>query len=135
MDPNIISITQIVSGALGALKKAIDLAGLTNNAELRGQISEAYNSIRDLQRMLLDLDDENRRLKAELSKKAELEGPVPPFGYFFKNGDHEHPLCPKCMQGKESRESFLTPAQEWNGGLRRVCRICGLHIYREGNGP
>jgi hypothetical protein len=27
-----------------------------------------------------------------LAKKAEFEGQVPPFGYVFKNGDHENPL-------------------------------------------
>src|SRR6202043_1849533 len=125
MDASIVAITQIVTGALGALKNASDLARLTNNSELRGQISEAYDSILNLKAMLMDLDEENRNLKAELKKKAELEGPVAPFGYFFKNSDHEHPLCPKCIQEREPREFFLSPVQEWNGGLRRGCRTCG----------
>jgi hypothetical protein len=131
MDPSIIPIASVVANVLSSLKNARDLAKDTSNAELRGQIGEAYDALLDLKALLLDMDEENRRLRAELAKRAEFEGPIPPFGYFYKNGNREHPMCPKCFQAKEQRESYLTPATPWNGGIRRECRICGHFIYEK----
>jgi len=131
MDPNIIPVSAVIASVLSSLKNARDLAKDTSNSELRNQISDAYDSLLDLKSRLFEMDDEIRQLKAVLAKKAEMEGPVPPFGYFYKNGDREHPLCPKCYQSKEPTESYLTPAQSWNGGIRRECRNCHHFIYEK----
>ena len=69
--------------------------------------------------------------KSAISPLGGVEGPFPPFGYVFKNGDRENPLCPKCWQENPPREAYLTALQEWNKGLRRTCRICGHHIYEK----
>lgn len=131
MDPNIIPVSTVIASVLGSLKNARDIAKDTSNSELRNQINDAYDSLLDLKGRLFEMDEEVRLLKAALAKRAEMEGPVPPFGYLYKNGDHEHPLCPKCYQSKEPVESYLTPAQPWSGGIRRKCRTCHHFIYEE----
>ena len=127
----IATTTQIIAGVLSALKNARELATLTSNAELKDQLSEAQDGLLHLKERLLDLEDEKRQLKADLAKKAETEGPVPPFGYFYKNSDRDYPMCPKCYQSKESRVSYMGPLHPWSGGMRRTCRSCGHHIYEK----
>jgi hypothetical protein len=132
MDPSgILTTTQIVSGVLDSLKNARDLVRGTNNAELKAQISDAYDSLLDLKAQLLDQDEELRRLKAEMTKRSEIVGPIPPFGYFYKKGDPENPLCPKCYQSPEKREAYLTGPTPWNRGIRRECHLCGHLIYEK----
>ena len=132
MDPTaVLSITQIVSGSLDSLKNARDLVRGTNNSELKAQIGDAYDTLLDLKGRLVDQDEELRQLRAELAKKSEIEGPVPPFGYFYKKGDRENPLCPKCYQSAERCEAYLTPPESISRGIRRQCRICGHLIYEK----
>ena len=131
MDQSIIPITTVIGSVLSSLKNARDLVKDTSNSELRDEISDAYDGLLDLKGRLFEMDEENRQLRIELAKKGEVEGPLPPFGYLFKNGDREHPMCPKCFQSKERMESFLTPAQPWNGGIRRECHNCHHMIYEK----
>ena len=127
----IATTTQIIAGVMSELKNARELATISSNSELKEQLSEAYDGLLHLRERLLDLEDEKRQLKADLVKKAEYEGPVPPFGYFYKNGDQDNPMCPKCYQSKEARESYMNPLHSWNRGMRRTCRSCGHHIYEQ----
>lgn len=122
---------QIVADVVGTVKAARDLAKATGNRELKEKIGEAYDGLLDLRQRLLDLDDENRQLRAELAKKVEIDGPRPPFGYFFDKSHPDSPLCPKCYQSKESRLSYMGPAVPWNRGVRRDCRICGFTIFEK----
>jgi len=122
---------QIVANVVGTVKAARELAKDTGNHELKKKIGYAYEGLIDLRERLFALDEENQQLKSELAKKAEIDGPVPPYGYCFDKRNPDSPLCPKCFQAKESCVSFMGPAQEWNRGVRRDCRICGLTIYEK----
>jgi hypothetical protein len=123
----------LVANVVGTVRAARDLAKDIGNHELKEKIGDAYDGLNDLRQRVLDLDEENRQLKAELAKKAEIEGPVPPFGYFFDKRHPDHPMCPKCYQAKESRIAYMGPLHPWNGGMRRVCQLCG-HITTEQEG-
>jgi hypothetical protein len=127
----VIPAAQLIASVLTSLKTARDIAKDTTDPLLKSQVAEAYEGLLDLKERLLALDEENRQLKNELAKKTQIEGPIPPFGYFYKAGDREHPLCPKCYQSKEPREYYLTPAHPWNGGIRRECQICDQLIYEK----
>ena len=132
MEPGgIIKTTEIIAGVLSALKNARELARDTSNSELKDQISDAQDGLLSLKERLLEIHDENRQLKAELAKRTAIEGPVPPFGYFYKDGDRDNPLCPKCYQSKERCESYMGPLIPWNRGSRRNCRNCGHSIYEQ----
>jgi len=131
MNIPITTTAQLVATVVGTVKTARELAKDISNHELKEKIGEAYDGLLDLRQRLLDLDEENRHLKAELTKKAEIDGPNPPFGYFYDRRHPDDPLCPQCYQSKESRISFMGPIHSWSGGLRRNCRNCGHAIFEK----
>ena len=110
---------------MSALKNARDLVRDTNNAELKNELASAYDGLLSLRERLLDLESQKRTLEEE------IDGPLPAFGYFFRKGDSDNPLCPKCYQGKGKIQAFLSPAISWNGGIRRECRICHEFFYEK----
>ena len=114
------------------------------NLAEEGQVHQMLEDVEKLLERKLQPASSFRSKLSELSKLAQnrglasaravmptpgLEGPYPPFGYFFKSGDRENPLCPKCAQENPPKEAFLTPLETWNKGLRRKCRLCGHFIY------
>jgi hypothetical protein len=123
-------ITAVMANVLSGLKNAKDLATATSNTELKEQLGFAYDDFNTLRERLLDVVEENRALKAQVEERKKVDGPVPPFGYFFLADDPTHPLCPKCYQGSNGI-GFMTPAYEFSYGLRRDCRVCGHTIWEE----
>jgi hypothetical protein len=117
---------QIVSGLAASAKNAVDLAKSTSNNELKGALSELYDSVLDVKARVLDLDEENRSLKAQLAQREEIIGPDEVNGYFCYKNKPEKPLCPKCYQTVPSNAVYLGPTQTVNGGIRRTCRVCGF---------
>jgi hypothetical protein len=115
--PSAITISQLISAALSSTKSARELAKDSSDSDLKEQISQIYDSLLELKERVIEQAEENRLLKLELEKKRSIEGPIPPFGYYFQAGDREHPLCPKCFQERQPRQSFLSPATDWNGGF------------------
>lgn len=134
MEPltGIATTAQLVANVVSTIKAARDLAKNVGNGDLKDRIAEAYDGLLDLRQRLLDVDEENRRLKVELEKKFEIEGPIPPFGYFFDKRYPDQPLCPRCYQSKESCLAYLTPPECPLGpGTTpdRRCRLCGQIFY------
>ncbi len=117
-----IPISQMLSSALSVLRNARDLANASGDRELKKVVSEAFDAFSAMKERMLAMDDEIAGLKAELAKKTAINGPVPPFGYFYKNGDTDHPLCPKCYQ--EKGQEYLLQVQHFGGGVNRFCQ-CG----------
>lgn len=126
-----LTTVQIVSGLAASAKNAVDLAKATSNNELKASISELYDGLLDVKARVLDLDEENRRLKTELARKDDIEGPVGPFGYFFTKQKPENPLCPKCLQSQPSNIVFLGELRKHQGGRLRKCPVCKYGNYEE----
>ena len=126
-----LTTVQIVSGLAASAKNAVDLTKGTSNNELKGAVSELYDSVLDVKARVLDLDEENRRLKAELVEKAKYIGPIAPHGYFFLVDKTEDPLCPKCFQSSPRVVAFLRrPYHSEDGTYERQCQICHK-LYRD----
>lgn len=121
-----LTTVQIVSGLAASAKNAVDLAKGTSNNELKGALSELYDSVLDVKARVLELDEQVRELKAQLAQREEVEGPDDVNGYFFYKSKSEKPLCPKCYQTLQSNAVYLGPAHSSNGGVRRICRVCGF---------
>jgi hypothetical protein len=120
-----IPLSQMLSSTLSIARDARDLAGQSTDNELKGVVGQLFDAFSAMKERMLAMDDEITKLKARLTKMADVSGPVAPFGYFYKNGDAEHPLCPKCYQEK-GREYMLT-TDHFNGGTSRACQ-CGWSI-------
>jgi len=70
-----LTTVQIVSGLAASAKNAVDLAKSTSNNELKGAVSELYDSVLDVKARVLELDEEVRSLKGQLALREEIEGP------------------------------------------------------------
>ena len=126
-----LTTVQIVSGLAASAKNAYELTKATSNNELKGAVSELYDSVLDVKARVLELDEENRRLKAELVERANYIGPVAPHGYYFQAGKLEDPLCPKCFQSTPRVVAFLkSPYPTTDGKYERPCQIC-RHLYHD----
>jgi len=126
-----LTTVQIVSGLAASAKNAVDLAKGTSNNELKGALSELYDSVLGVKARVLELDEENRGLKTRLAQREEIEGPDAKFGYFhFKSKPHE-PLCPKCFQSVPSKAVNMGPRDQRAGGIMRFCPVCNFTVTEE----
>jgi len=137
LPPEVLTTAQLVGGLVSSAKTVLDLAKASSDHTLKASISELYDSLLDVKGRVIDLDEENRRMKEELARKQDIDGPVEPFGYFFTKTKPENALCPKCLQSQPSQVVFLGPLRNFNGGKLRRCPVC---IYRNyevppGGGP
>ena len=119
-----VTVVQVVSSTIATLKNARDLAKDSKDRELKDVIGDAFDSLLDLKERMLALDEENRELKLKLAKKASFTGPLPPFGYVYKEGD-THPFCPKCFQ--EKGHEYPLFSEPWDGTVRRSCSNCAWY--------
>ena len=129
--PLLVTTAGLVNNALSSLKSARDLAKIVGNADLKEDISAAYDALQDLRERALDLDEENRRLKAQLAAKAAYVGPVAPYGYIYTATDEaqKHPVCPRCFQGTPSIVAYMGSQDREFAQPRRLCNMCNLAIY------
>jgi hypothetical protein len=117
-----LTVVQVISSTIATLKNARDLAKDSKDRELKDVINAAFDSLLDLKERMLALDEENRDLKLKLVKKMSFIGPVPPFGYVYKDGDMQHPFCPKCLQEKGHENPLFTERLDYS--VRRSCNTC-----------
>ncbi|HWT66118.1 MAG TPA: hypothetical protein VN151_08385 [Terracidiphilus sp.] len=135
LPPAVLTTTQLVGGLVASAKNALDLAKASSDHALKGAVSELYDSLLDVKARVLDLDEENRRLKSELARKDEFVGPIEPHGYFFYKDKLDQPLCPKCLQSQPQNPVFLSPIRSMNGGNLRQCHICHWQNYETAEQP
>jgi hypothetical protein len=93
------------------------------------EILSAVGTIRVLEDRLSEANQRIRQLQGELDKKSNIEGPTPPFGYFFNPKHPDSPICPKCYQSKTPSISFMTEPYDWRGRTRRDCRNCHHTVW------
>lgn len=122
--PAALTTVQIVSGLASSAKNAVDLAKASSNNELKGAVSELYDSVLDVKARVLDLDEENRNLKVQLAQKEQIEGPDERFGYFYFKSHPDKPLCPKCYQAIPSQVVYMGPRRDQT----RFCPVCNFYV-------
>jgi len=127
--PGVASVVQLVGTAITSAKTARDLAKDSSDHQLKGAISDLYDALIDIKARALELDEENRLLKAQLVEKAKYVGPLAPHGYFYEADDRTHPICPRCIQERPPKIGFMSDAEEWNDGIRRTCRLCQKKVW------
>ena len=127
----VLTTAQLVGTLVASAKNARELAKASSDNELKSSLSELYDSLIDVKARLFDLDEENRRLKADIAKKGQVVGPTGKFGYFYHVDNSEQPLCPKCIQSQPGNSVFLGPLHKHSNGLLRKCPICDYGNYEE----
>jgi len=113
----------LVTTTIVAAQHAYDLAGQSQDADLRQKISEIYDLVLILDRQLGALEEENRELKRQLAERQKVMATRKGvFGYWFKEGETD-PLCPVCCE-RDDTVSYLSQVQHVPQGSRRVCAVC-----------
>lgn len=130
--PAALTTVQIVSGLASSAKNAVDLAKVTSNNELKGAVSELYDSVLDVKARVLDLDEENRSLKAQLAQRGQIEGPDEKLGYFHFRSEPDKPLCPRCYQSIPSKVVYMGPRREQGSYVKRLCPVCNFAVAEGG---
>lgn len=126
-----LTTVQIASGLAASAKNAVDLAKSTSNNELKGAVSELYDSVLDVKARVLELDEEVRSLKAQLAQREEIEGPDGRFGYFHFKSKPNEPLCPRCYQSIPSNPVNMGPRDQRASGIMRFCPVCNFSVTEE----
>jgi hypothetical protein len=126
LPPVVLTTAQLVGGLVASAKNALDLAKTSSDHALKASISELYDSLLDVKGRVLDLDEENRSLKAQLAREDSIIGPDETLGYFYFKEKMDQPLCPKCFQSQPRNAVFLEPLFTTTTGQKyRRCTVCG----------
>jgi len=123
----------IANSAIGSVKTALELAKKTKDLDLKHEISNVMDSVLELKAKVLELDEENRKLRQSLEQQTSVKRD-PQYGYWFKEGE-EDPLCPKCYQSTDSKLVYLDPLRKYIGGMGRSCPVCAQIVYERGTNP
>jgi hypothetical protein len=122
---------QILNNALGAMKAAKERSKGSKDNDLKEQISALYDNLLDLKEAILRLTAENSELRSTLEafhavqEKPELRQ-VGAVSYYFLGATG--PFCQICYVGVGKLVALPLP-QEWSGGLRRTCALCGKNFW------
>lgn len=120
----------LFNSVLNAFKQVRELSTDSGDLNLKGSISELYDKLLDVREKLLDLDDENRRLRQQLEIKAKVERKKP-FGYYYLEGEIDSPLCRVCYE-RDGRLIHLDhPLHDGDGAIRRWCCGCQQSFYEQ----
>lgn len=126
-------------GLITEIKNAIELVRQADKAtivsEMRLQLAEIRIALSEALTKASELEEENRRLKGDLQKKADFDQvrealEAKDDAYFFKpdcaGGRPTGPYCPNCVES--GRLTILKPhpemASRMASGRWRVCRVC-----------
>lgn len=102
-------------------KKLFDLGKSIKDREIRQQVDEIVDKLRDLKQSASDLEDENRSLREKLrfsTDNYEFRNP-----FWYDRANRTQPLCAKCFANKT-----LGPMGEQGQGCSeeyRRCLVCG----------
>jgi hypothetical protein len=98
-------------------KKLFELGKSIKDREIRHQVDDIVDKLRDLKQSASDLEDENRDLREKLRFSADNYEFRNPFWYDRSN--RTQPLCAKCFANKT-----LAPMSEQGQGCSEEYRRC-----------
>jgi hypothetical protein len=129
MEP--VAVLSLAKAAGEVTKKLYDVLKSVKDRELKQQIDEILDQLRELKHSAAELEQENRELREKLRFKSDDYVFHSPFWY-DKNYP-ERALCPKCFAS-----NIAAPMDEQgrgvNAGFRR-CLVCSEANEAAGRGP
>lgn len=111
-------------------KKLYALTKDVKDRDLKQQIDEVLDRLRELKHLASELEDENRELREKLRFKGEDYEFRSPFWYDKRKP--EQPLCAKCF-AKQILAPMGARGQDCNENYRR-CLVCGEYVQVRGDG-
>ena len=112
------------------LNKLRERAQATKDLEIKEHVGNLYDTMNSIKEAFSRLTDENKRLHGQLEQQSQ-KPTLKECGdtvYCFHN--NEGPFCPRCYVNKEKLIPLPSP-EDWNGGIRRECTLCGEYFYEK----
>jgi len=141
MEPitTVAAASSVLSSTLNTLKAVRERAQTSKDRELKEAISTLYDNVLSLKEAVMLVTDENAQLRAnnkqlkvrieELGQPAKEAMPelrqVGDVNYYFQKD--KGPYCQRCFDG-DGKLVMLSPQENWNGGQRRHCLLCGMYF-------
>lgn len=113
-------------------KKLFELAKSVKDREVKRQIDEILDSLRELKQSASEAEDENRQLREKLRFRGEdFEFRTP---FYYEKARPEQPLCTKCFAG-QIIAPMGEPGHQCEENYRR-CLVCGetVEVSRSARG-
>jgi hypothetical protein len=110
----------VVTGTIEIGKKLYELSRKVKDHDIKNQIDEIGDKVRELKQSASELEDENRDLREKLRFKSDAYEFRHPFWYDKANPDRA--LCPKC-HAKNIDGQMGEPGQGCSRTHRR-CLVC-----------
>jgi hypothetical protein len=125
-----VALLKNTTDALNALRER---AQRSKDVDIKEQINTMYDNVLQLKELIMRLSDENQQLGQQFEEQQHPpEKPkikqVGDTNYYFR-GD-EGPFCQPCYDDK-GKTVQLSPPENWNGGVRRQCRVCNNYFYEK----
>lgn len=124
---------QLLTKTTEALNALRERAQRSKDIDIKDQINTLYDNVLGLKEVVSRLLDENKALQRQIEKQQHpSEKPkIRQVGdaNFYYLGD-EGPFCQPCYDDKKKLVQ-LSPAEHWNGGVRRQCLVCKTYFYEK----
>lgn len=127
--PVVLSTASLLSNVLSSAKNAKELTKDSHDADLKNAVNEVLADVLELRIRLLELDGENRELKAKLAQKEEIIHDDRT-SFFFKKGEPNKPLCPSCYQSP-TKQAVVYLRQSDNWALVLECPVCRADFRKD----
>jgi hypothetical protein len=127
--PTLVSTIALVNSVIGSAKNARDLAIQSDNADVKDAVIGVYDAILEVKNRVLELDEENRKLREKLAQRESVKHD-PVTSYCFKDGEPESPLCPTCYENNDKMIHLPKPYTD-SSGIHRTCTVCSTRYLEE----
>jgi len=83
--------------------------------------------MRVIREQVLELQEENSKLKSRLKAKEEMKA-FGPHNYFYKDEQRGGPYCPVCWQ-RDDKQVLLPASADYMTGHERYCQVCKTGFF------
>jgi hypothetical protein len=124
---------QLLSKTTEALNALRERSQRAKDIDIKDQINTLYDNVLGLKEVVSRLLDENKTLHQRLEhqqnppQKPKIAN-VGDTNYYFL--DNQGPYCQPCYD-KNEKLVLLLPSEDWSGGIRRQCPVCGDYFYEK----
>lgn len=127
--PTVVSTMALVNSVIGLARNARDLAIQSNNTDVKDAVIGVYDAVLKGKNRVLELDEENRKLREKLAQRESVKYD-PETTYYFKDDQPDSPFCPTCYDDKDKMIRLPKPHTD-SSGIHRTCKVCSSRYLEE----
>jgi hypothetical protein len=118
-----VNIMETITGVIGMVGKAKELADKLKNLELKEVIVDLQGKVLGLKEEIVKLREENAQLKEQVKRASAPPEVTVKNGMYYK--DDDGPFCTACYDSRGKLTRLIHGAQdERMMGIHRKCQAC-----------